>query len=132
MQTISIVLTWCMGHRIHHHEGKCKRLHGHTYSVELTLTGTVEHDFICDFNEVKGIVKAFLDDEVDHKTMIYARDPILPYLRNVIPDDLCIVSFVPTVENISKWLYLSMKTMIPKLSKVTVSESPTTFASYSE
>ena len=38
--TITVTATFAAAHRLPDHEGKCFRLHGHTYGLEVTVEGT--------------------------------------------------------------------------------------------
>jgi len=48
------------GHRIPHHGGQCKHLHGHRYVIEVTLRGAVQEKhgdadegMVLDFGDIK-------------------------------------------------------------------------------
>jgi len=50
--------------------GKCERLHGHNYAVDVYLEGELtKDDYVFDFVELKRIVKA-LCDTLDHKFLL--------------------------------------------------------------
>jgi 6-pyruvoyltetrahydropterin/6-carboxytetrahydropterin synthase len=54
-------MTLDAGHRVPGHQGQCRNLHGHTYTVEVTVEGQVADDgMIVDF----GILKTVMMDEV--------------------------------------------------------------------
>ena len=38
--TITVTATFAAAHRLPDHEGKCFRLHGHTYGLEVSVEGT--------------------------------------------------------------------------------------------
>jgi len=94
---------------------KCTRPHGHNYILQVefeseTLDAT---GFIIDYFDIKPI-KDYIDAEWDHRM-----------LNDVL-------DFNPTVENMVKFLYDKFKPSFPQLSSVTLKETPTTFATYSE
>ena len=104
-------------HQLLGYEGACKRLHGHTYKLQVTFRGTVnEIGMVIDFNEIKETVKAFLLDDLDH----YNLNEKLP--------------FNTTAENMVVWIYdfLSHEcnTDFVKVSCVTLWETPTSYATY--
>lgn len=69
------------------YNGKCERLHGHTYKLRVTLEGEVgDEGMICDFAEIKRIVKEAVLRELDH-------------------GDLNKVISVPSAENIAVWIW---------------------------
>ncbi len=60
--------TFCAGHRLVGHEGKCRNLHGHNYTLEVYLTGQEqdEIDRILDFKQLKLRMNGWIDDHWDH------------------------------------------------------------------
>lgn len=95
----------CTGHRVHGHEGKCQHLHGHNYRVTFTCAAT-ELDTVgrvIDFSEIKAKLCMWLEDNWDHKMLIWQEDPMLPFLQDI---DKTVVSvpFNPTAENIAEHL----------------------------
>lgn len=62
-------------HRLPHHDGRCRRLHGHSYRLELVFSGTprpiVANDpqsgFVIDFGRVDRLVRSgLLEPHLDH------------------------------------------------------------------
>lgn len=47
---------------------KCGRIHGHTYKVEVIITGENKTGMILDFGDMKQIIRAVLA-EYDHKSL---------------------------------------------------------------
>lgn len=55
--------------------GKCERLHGHNYGVEVTLGGERgDDDTLVDFHQLNPIIVR-LCAELDHKIILAANDP---------------------------------------------------------
>lgn len=58
------------GHALRHYEGKCERLHGHNFAVELTVEGdklTENVELLLDFKVLKRALKeelALLDHQI--------------------------------------------------------------------
>lgn len=92
---------------------KCSRLHGHSYRVELHISGPVDPDrgWVTDF---AGIKEAFapVHDLLDHR-----------YLNEV--DGL----ENPTSENVARWIWLRLDESLP-LSRVVVRETCTSGCVY--
>ena len=85
---------------------KCRRLHGHSYRVDIHVTGpTDDHGWVIDFGDIKKIVDPIVA-ELDHRNL----DEI-PGLGN------------STSEIIAKYLWDRIQPAIPGLSAVTVWES---------
>lgn len=73
-------------HRLPLYDGKCARVHGHTYCIEIVLDGPVGEDgFVMDFYEVKRILGEATRD-LDHSE-----------LNRLIPN--------PTAENIVTYIH---------------------------
>ncbi|GAA0902684.1 6-carboxytetrahydropterin synthase QueD [Virgisporangium aurantiacum] len=54
-------------HQLPWHPGKCARLHGHTYRLEVTATGPVgTNGIVIDFADLKSAVERDLIDRLDH------------------------------------------------------------------
>jgi 6-pyruvoyltetrahydropterin/6-carboxytetrahydropterin synthase len=55
-------------HQLPWHPGKCRRLHGHHYRVEVTVEGPLnEHGVVMDFDDLKRVVTAEVVDRYDHQ-----------------------------------------------------------------
>ncbi len=94
------------GHRVVGHENKCKHLHGHNYRFHFKVAAN-ELDSIgrvLDFSVIKSKLCMWLEDNFDHKTLIWEHDPILPDLKKIVPDDIVVTEFNPTAENIAKYI----------------------------
>ncbi len=75
-------------HSIPHHPGKCKNLHGHSYILEVTVTGPIqtsgpEADMVMDFAQISAIVEREIVSQWDHQ-----------FLNDILP-------FVTTAENLA-------------------------------
>jgi 6-pyruvoyltetrahydropterin/6-carboxytetrahydropterin synthase len=86
---------------------KCSRLHGHSFRVELGLSGVVDPHmgWFMDFDELAK-VWAPLHDALDHR---YLNE--VPGLEN------------PTSENLAIWIWQRLKPGLPALDRVTVFET---------
>lgn len=61
-------------HELPNHDGKCRRLHGHSYIVELGVSGVVkepngdaDEGMVIDFGVLSRIWKDVLEPELDHQ-----------------------------------------------------------------
>ena len=123
-------------HRILNHESKCRTLHGHRYTVEVTVTseGLDSLGRVVDFSEIKKIIGGWLDLNFDHNTILHTDD----HLVKVLFDDKMamkvpyIMKVNPTAENMADHLFeifkdeLFAKGMI--LKKIRVYETPNCYA----
>ena len=110
MLTITRKLEFDAGHRIPDHNSQCRNLHGHRYTLEITLTGqVVEHDgqadngMIMDFSDVKNLARESLVDLWDHAFLVYEKDTQVKDFLDTLPNHKTVVlNRVPTVENLAK------------------------------
>ncbi len=72
MLTITKDYFFSASHSLKFHEGKCRRLHGHNYKVEVSIRGEPNQvegsstfGMIMDFSDLDKLVQPWLD-EVDH------------------------------------------------------------------
>lgn len=86
---------------------KCARLHGHSFHIELVVTGPVgeESGWVMDFADIERTFKP-LYQQLDHH---YLND--IEGLEN------------PTSEHLARWIWERMKLKLPGLSTVSVSET---------
>lgn len=65
--SITRAFTFDAAHVLPWHSGKCSRLHGHTYRLEVSVTGTLDDNgIIMDFGDLKAIVQGHVLDPLDH------------------------------------------------------------------
>jgi 6-pyruvoyltetrahydropterin/6-carboxytetrahydropterin synthase len=121
MYKINIETHFSSAHRLRHYNGECERLHGHNWSVRVSIASEKLNDLgmVMDFRELKDETNRLMD-EFDHQ-----------YLNEVPP----FTELNPTTENIAKYLFDELSKAIDtnfiKVDEVTVWESPTCSASYS-
>jgi 6-pyruvoyltetrahydropterin/6-carboxytetrahydropterin synthase len=119
---IGLTHSFDAAHRVVGHQGgkgKCARLHGHTYTVDLSIEAP-ELDvtgFVVDFGELKDEINRW-----DHRTLLWADDPIADALEcNGWGESLVRLSFNPTAENMAAWLARKLYTLTDqKEARVTV------------
>lgn len=94
------------GHRVVGHEGKCRFLHGHNYRVHFTVAA--EHldsvGRVVDFSVIKSTLCQWLEENLDHKFLIWEQDPLLQALQEINTESWVVVPFNPTAENIARYL----------------------------
>ncbi|MDP8208185.1 MAG: 6-carboxytetrahydropterin synthase QueD [Candidatus Electryonea clarkiae] len=87
---------------------KCKRLHGHTYKVEVECKGPVDPNFgwLVDYDYLSDMVKPVIA-QLDH------------YHLNDIED----LEWT-TTEEIAVWFWKHLKSKIPSLYRISIFETP--------
>lgn len=132
-----------MGHRIPHHEGKCKYPHGHRYRLEVTISGNVcqasghpSQGMVIDFSEFKTVLKESIYDMLDHRFIVYEKDTVLKNIfSGPMADELKIlfVPFIPTSENIASWCFDQLKNQFSKnvqIKRCRLYETPNNWVDY--
>lgn len=127
------------GHRVAGHEGKCAHLHGHRYRIAFTceaIDGSLDAlGRVVDFSVLKTRLCQWLEDNWDHRMLLWQHDPLRPAIRKMDPHGVCTTSFNPTAENMARWL---VETLGPealrgtgvRLAACTVHETAKCSASY--
>lgn len=107
-------------HTLPHHEGKCRRLHGHSWvgriyvkSNELINEGS-QQGMIIDYGEIKKYIQPLLDQFLDHY-----------YLNKTTGLEN------PTSEVLAKWIYEKLEAAkLPGLHAVEIHETCTSGCMY--
>lgn len=106
---------FCAGHRVHGHESKCAHLHGHNYRVHFTIEmveGAVDDiGRVMDFSVIKSKLCEWLEENWDHKFLVWEKDPIRSYLTDIDPEGTVWVPFNPTAENMAEYLVMEVGPM---------------------
>lgn len=96
-------------HVLPHHPGRCARLHGHSYRLEVALDGPLQASgpaagMVVDFDALSQIVKEVVMGELDHRSL------------NELLDN-------PTAENIVVWVWSRLEPRLPGLCELTLWET---------
>ena len=109
-------------HRLPHHDGKCARLHGHSWVCRIYIQGDrliesgPKQGMLMDFGDVKTYMKPLLDQYLDHY-----------YLNETLGMEN------PTSEAIAQWIYRKLQAVDLKgLMAVEIKETCTSGCLYRE
>ena len=126
--SVTISAGWDMGHRLPHHQGACRHLHGHRYTVEVTVEGEINtipmdssEGMVQDFSSLKQELATQIA-KLDHKFLLHQYDELAGKMADL--PGVVLVDFVPTAENIA----LALLKSLPTASRVKLWETPTSFA----
>ncbi|RJG06175.1 6-carboxytetrahydropterin synthase QueD [Noviherbaspirillum cavernae] len=143
MLTITRKLEFDAGHRIPDHKSQCRNLHGHRYTVEITLAGAVieeegssDNGMIMDFSDVKALAKQHLVDVWDHAFLVYKKDSaVREFLESIPGHKTVIIDSIPTVENLARTAFNLLKAAYQdrygtglRLQKLVLHETPNCWA----
>ncbi len=121
MVTITRKFKFAAAHRLPNYDGICSNLHGHSYELEVSVSGGVatlgpKKGMVIDFKDLKTIVEINVIDVLDHSDL------------NEIFDN-------PTAEEMVKYIFVSIRHALSRiegtngygkliLSKVRLYENP--------
>jgi 6-pyruvoyltetrahydropterin/6-carboxytetrahydropterin synthase len=108
---ITKIFKFDAAHKLNNYDGLCANLHGHTYTLHVSVKGKVnKNGFVMDFKDLKEIVKERVLLKLDHN-----------YINEIISQ--------PTAENMCIWIW---KQLIPKLDlyEIQLYETPDSYATY--
>lgn len=113
MFTAKVEISFCAGHRLLLHKGKCNYYHGHNYLATIGI-GSFDldaNDMVMDFADIKNPIKKWIDENWDHNMILNPNDPMLKHNLQVQPNRSFYAmphknqAYEPTAENMAKVLY---------------------------
>jgi 6-pyruvoyltetrahydropterin/6-carboxytetrahydropterin synthase len=126
-------------HSLAGYDGACKYIHGHSYTLFVTVTGTPSTDradpklgMVLDFGILKGIVKESIIDRFDHCLMLRTDSPLSHEIKNEYRK-VELFDFQPTCENILLYFVEILKDRLPdtvSLHSLKLSETGSSFAEW--
>jgi 6-pyruvoyltetrahydropterin/6-carboxytetrahydropterin synthase len=128
---VTKVIEFSYGHRLLNHDGKCRFLHGHNGMIEVDL-GAESLDrmgMVIDFSRVSEVVKAWVDEHLDHKMLLHRDDPMTPVLRDA-GEPLFVMDSNPTAENIARLIWTAACDAGLPVAEVRLWETSTSRATY--
>jgi 6-pyruvoyltetrahydropterin/6-carboxytetrahydropterin synthase len=132
MFSVTKKIEFCYGHRLLDYDGICKHPHGHNAvaEVEVRTDSLDRRGMVCDFSDIKRIVKGWIDRELDHKMILRHDDPLVAPLQ-ALGEPIYLLESNPTVERIAKLIFDKTRELGFSVVAVRVYETPSSFASYS-
>ena len=131
MYSVTKQIDFCYGHRLLEYDGACKHPHGHNAVAEIEIRAEAldSRTMVCDFSDIKRVIKGWIDRELDHKMILRRDDPLLESFREH-GEPVFVVDENPTVEHIAKLIFQQTEDAGFPVVRVTVWETPTSFATY--
>jgi len=131
MYSVTRKIDFCYGHRLLDYDGVCRHPHGHNAvaEVEIRAEQLDKQNMVADFTDIKQIVKGWIDRELDHKMILRKDDPLVAMLES-LGEPMYLLDTNPTVERIARLIFdISREQGLP-VSRVTVWETPTSWATF--
>ena len=133
MTTVTKTVKFDAAHVLTDHQGLCRNLHGHTYRVDVSVSGESDGDMVIDFKELKGVLAEVVLDRFDHGfiyNMCSAGESEIAAVVEKHGMRTVAIPFRSTVENLAKMFYNELKARVPGLSSVKVWETVDNCAEY--
>ena len=117
--TLTKSATFEASHILPHHDGKCARLHGHSWKVTVEVSGDTLHrdgvkaGMLTDYGDISAPLKRLVEGSLDHWHL---------------NDSTGLES--PTSELLATWVFEALRGEIPGLSAVTIEETCTSRCTY--
>ena len=130
MYSVTKKIDFCYGHRLLDYDGICKHPHGHNAVAEIEVrTGSLDNrNMVCDFSDIKRVVKGWIDATIDHQMVLRRDDPLVAPLQ-ALGEPIYILESNPTVERIAKLIFDEGRKLGFDIVTVRVWETPSSFAS---
>jgi len=106
-------------HHLPAHDGKCARVHGHSWEAELEVRGGALHTYgpkagmLIDYGDIAAAVEPLWQDYLDHHDL-----NVTTRLAN------------PTSEELARWLFDNISHVLTALEAVTIRETCTSECRY--
>jgi 6-pyruvoyltetrahydropterin/6-carboxytetrahydropterin synthase len=131
MYSVTKRIDFCYGHRLMDYDGMCRHPHGHNAVAEIEIRADAldARNMVADFGDIKRLVKGWIDRELDHRMILRQDDPLVASLT-ALGEPVFVVDSNPTAERIARLLYdVSREQGLPVV-RVTVWETPSSWATY--
>ncbi len=117
--SITKKFTFEAAHQLPNHDGKCKNLHGHSYVLEVTVSGPIiqegsKEGMVIDFKDVSEIVDREIITQWDHQ-----------YLNDILP-------FVTTAENLATEAFERLQKSGMPVTKIILWETAKSFVTITQ
>jgi 6-pyruvoyltetrahydropterin/6-carboxytetrahydropterin synthase len=130
-----------MSHVLWNYDGPCRNVHGHSYRLYVTLSGTPVSDkgnpkdgMVIDFTVLKSIVKKEIVNVFDHSVVVgnmFEKNKIEMFTK--LFGNLVVVNYQPTCENLVSDFAGRIKKLLPAnvtLHSLKLHETASSFAEW--
>ena len=138
---ISKEFTFDMAHALLNYDGLCKNIHGHSYTLVVTVKGTPvnnesspKNGMLIDFKDLKKIVREQIIYPLDHALVLNAASSaeIIEVLQKNY-EKIVLTDYQPTTENMIVDLAGRIKALLPanlQLYSLRLRETPTSYVEW--
>lgn len=128
-----------MAHMLDGHDGKCQNLHGHTYKLQVEVSGElvaegVKRGMVIDYSDLKSVVKREILDPMDHAYIYDLNSERESQVAKLLIDLNSKVYGIPnrtTAEEMAKYIFEKLEKVGLPVSLIRLWETPTSYCEYS-
>lgn len=138
---ISKEFNFDMAHALLGYDGLCRNIHGHSYTLVVTVIGTPIGDnsspktgMLIDFKDLKNIIKSKIVDRFDHALVLNSDTPselLEAMMQNY--EKIILTDYQPTTENMIAEMAGDIMGLLPanlKLFSLRLRETPSSYAEW--
>lgn len=138
---ISKEFNFDMAHALLGYDGLCKNIHGHSYTLVVTVTGTPVEDpaspkngMLIDFKDLKNMIKGKIVERFDHALVLNSATPkdLLEMMKKNY-EKIVVLDYQPTTENMIADMAKQISSLLPanlELFSLRLRETPTSYAEW--
>lgn len=138
---ISKEFNFDMAHALLGYDGLCRNIHGHSYTLVVTVTGVPVSDanspkdgMLIDFKDLKAIIRERIIDIYDHALVLNRATPVdaIVVLKKHY-DKIVLLDYQPTTENMISDMADQIRGLLPghlRLYSLRLRETPTSYAEW--
>jgi 6-pyruvoyltetrahydropterin/6-carboxytetrahydropterin synthase len=130
-----------MAHALWGYDGLCKNIHGHSYVLKITVSGSPIEDtsdrklgMVIDFGDLKRVVNKYIVDVFDHSLILNEKAPVDKFTDvSEMFDRKTWFDFQPTAENLVIYFAGILQNQLPlkiKLHSVRLYETVNSYAEW--
>ena len=138
---ISKEFNFDMAHALLGYDGLCKNIHGHSYTLVVTVVGvpiantsSPKDGMLIDFKDLKGMIKTHIVDRFDHALVLNSATPadVVSILKKNY-EKIVLLDYQPTTENMISDMAGQISRLLPahlRLFSLRLRETPTSYAEW--
>jgi len=131
MYSVTKRIDFCYGHRLLDYNGVCAHPHGHNAVAEIEVQRSTldARNMVVDFTDIRNVAREWIDRELDHKMILRHDDPLVALLQS-LGEPVYVLDSNPTVERIARLIFDVSTERGLEVSRITVWETPSSWATY--
>ncbi len=134
MLSVTKIFRFEAAHAISGYHGSCREIHGHSYEMHITVTGSClnENDMLIDFKELKKAVESVVIKDLDHALILKHNQINVSATQNMV-SKICWLDGEPTAEFLLDFILRRLQTALPdsiEIRRIRLYETNTCYAEW--